>query len=162
MSNWQPPQGQFPPGQMPQGQFPPGQPQPYKPPAASFYGAPPPKSSSAGLWIALAVAGVVLLVCGGGCGALVVVGLNVAEEEIAVQLRDNPKLRDHVGEIESLDMDIIASGAEDDDDVFVYRVKGNKGSGKLTIREGTTDGFDTTVEEATLRLPDGTTVQIVP
>lgn len=153
MSNWQPPQGQFPPGQ----------PQPYKPPATSFYGAPPPqKSSSAGLWIALAVAGVVLLVCGGGCGALVFVGLNVAEEEIAAQVRDNPKLREHVGEIESLDMDIIASGAEDDDDVFVYRVKGSKGSGKLTIREGTTDGFDTTVEEATLRLPDGTTVQIVP
>jgi hypothetical protein len=158
MSNWQPPQGQF-----PQGQIPPGQPQQYRPPASSFYGAAPPqKSSSAGLWIALAVAGAVLLVCGGGCGALVFVGLNVAEEEIAVQLRDNPKLREHVGEIESLDMDIIASGAEDDDDVFVYRVKGSKGSGKLTIREGTSDDFDTIVEEATLRLPDGTTVPIVP
>ena len=114
------------------------------------------------MWIALAIGGVLLMVCGGGCGALVVFGLNVAEEEIIAQLRDNPKLREHIGEIESLDLDIVASGAEDDSDVFVYRVKGNKGAGRLTIREGSNDDFDTIVEEATLRLPDGTEVQIVP
>lgn len=148
MSNWQP-SGQ--------------NPQPYQTPASSFYGPPPPKQGpSAGLWIGLAIGGVLLLVCGGGCVGLVMFGLNVSEEEITAQLRDNPKLREHIGEIQSLDMDIIASGAEDDDEVFVYRVKGDKGSGRLTIREGTNDDFDTIVEEATLRLSDGTEVQIVP
>jgi hypothetical protein len=143
---------------------PPGQPQrPYQPPASSFYGPPPPrKSPSAVVWVALAIGGALLLVCGGGCGALVVFGLNVAEEEIIAQLRDNPKLREHIGEIESLDLDIVASGAEDDEDVFVYRVKGTQGAGRLIIREGSNDDFDTIVEEATLRLSDGTKVQIVP
>ena len=148
MSNWQNPPGQ--------------NPQPYKPPVSAYYGPPPPPKSPAGLWIALVIVGVLLTVCGGGCVALLLFGLNVSEQEIADQLRDNPKLREHIGEIETIDMDIVASGAEDDSDVFVYRVKGNKGKGKLTIREGTGDGFETLVEEAKLRLPDGTEVQIVP
>lgn len=149
MSNWQSPPGQGP--------------YPYKPPAASFYGSgPPPKSSSTGLWIALAISGVLLIVCGGGCVGLVMFGLNISEEEIKAQLQDNPKIREHIGEIESIDMDIVASGAEDDSDVFVYRIKGDKGSGRITIREGAGEGYDTLVEEATLRLPDGTEVKVVP
>ena len=148
MSSWQPPPGQSP--------------HPYKPPASSFYGPPPQPKSSVGLWIAVVVGGVLLLICGGGCVALVVFGLNVAEEEITAQLRDNPKLREHIGEIQSLNMDIVASGAQDDSDVFVYNVKGDKGSGKLTIREGTGNNFETIVEEATLRMPDGTEIKVVP
>lgn len=89
-------------------------------------------------------------------------GKNVGEQEIATQLRDNPNLREHIGEIQSLEMDIIASGAQDDSDVYVYGVQGTKGSGTLTIRESMDADFSTIVEEATLRLPDGTEVQIVP
>ena len=148
MSNWQSPPG-------------PGQ-QPYKPPASSFYGPPQPPKSSAGLWIALAMGGILLLVCGGGCMGLLIFGMNISEQEIITQLRDNPKLREHIGEIQSLNIDLVASSAQDESEVFVYNVKGNKGSGTLTIHEGTSDDFETLVEEATLRLPDGTQVQIVP
>ena len=161
MSNWQPPPGQPPQGPFPPGQFPPGQPRPYQPPASSFYGPPPRPKSQAGVWIALAICGVLLLACGGGCVGVMLFGLNVAEQEMIALLRDNPKLREHIGEIETLDMDMAASLAEEDD-VFVYRVKGNKGSGTLTVQEGMDDDFDTTIESALLRLPDGTKVEIVP
>ena len=103
-----------------------------------------------------------LLVCCGGGALLTWFGKNVGEEEITAQLRDNPKLREHIGEIKNLDMDFVASGAQDDSDVFVYNVEGSKSSGRLTIRESMDDDFSTIVEEATLRLPDGSEVKIVP
>jgi hypothetical protein len=134
------------------------------PPASSYYGPPPtPRKSSAGLWWGLGIGGAVLLLaCGGTCTGLLMFGMNIAEEEIAAQLRDEPKFREHIGELQSLDMDLIASGAEDDDEVFVYKVRGSKGSGKVTIHEGEDDDGNTTVEKATLRLSDGTQVQVVP
>jgi hypothetical protein len=151
MSSWQPPGG--------------SSPSPYQPPpASSFYGPPPPKKpSSPGWWIALAACGaIVVLVCGGSCAGLFIFGKGVAEEEIAAQLRDNPKFREHIGELQSVKIDLVASGAEDKSDVFVYRVEGTKGKGRVTIRESTDDDWNTIVEEATLRLSDGTEVQIAP
>jgi hypothetical protein len=150
------------------GSTPPGSgPSPFSdpgPPASSYYGPPPtPRKSSAALWWGLGIGGAVLLLaCGGTCTGLLMFGMNIAEEEIAAQLRDEPKFREHIGELQSLDMDLIASGAEDDDEVFVYKVRGSKGSGKVTIHEGEDDDGNTTVEKATLRLSDGTQVQVVP
>jgi hypothetical protein len=103
----------------------------------------------------------VLLCCGGAFG-VIAFGVNLLEAEIKDKLRDNPKLREHIGEIQSLDTDLTASMAVDDEDTYRYKVRGTKGSGELTVKQNTDDEGNEVIEEATLRLPDGKTVQIAP
>jgi hypothetical protein len=149
MSSWQPPSGQSA--------------SPYFSPPLSPYDPPPRKPVPKALWWALGGGGaLLLLLCCCSCGGLFMFGMNIAEEEIAVQLRDNPKFREHIGELESIEIDMIASSAQNDAEVFVYRVRGNKGSGRLTVREGSDAEWNTTIERADLRLPDGAQVQILP
>jgi hypothetical protein len=100
--------------------------------------------------------------CCGSVIAVVVFGMNVISTEIGDQVRDNPKFREHIGELQEISVDYTASAAKDDDDTFVYNVKGDQGSGVLTVKSLTDDDFNEQIEEATLRLPDGKKVQIVP
>jgi hypothetical protein len=89
-------------------------------------------------------------------------GLGELERQVADELRDNPRLVAEVGEVQSMDMDVIASGNIDDNDTFVYRVRGTKASGQLTVKHITDDAWNEKVVEATLKLNTGTEVQIVP
>ena len=112
------------------------------------------------LWLVLGGGGIfmVLLCCGGGVGLFAMVR-SYMNAEVKSQLRDNPKLREHVGELETVELDFAGSMAEDDDNTFRYNVRGSKGRGELTVVES---DEDETIVEATLRLPDGTKVQILP
>lgn len=142
---------------------PPGnQPQPYASPGGFQPYSQPPPQSKLWVWVLLAVGGLTALCCCGGGVAVVSFGMNIVTEEVAAHLRDNPKFREHVGELQDMNVDWPASIAEDDDDTFVYGVKGDKGSGKITVKHITNDDGDEEVLEASLRLPDGTKVQIVP
>jgi hypothetical protein len=147
MSNWQPP---------------PGNPQPYQSPQVFQPDAPKPPSSNLWLWILLGLGGLAGVGCCGSVIAVVVFGMNVISTEIGDQVRDNPKFREHIGELQEISVDYTASAAKDDDDTFVYNVKGDQGSGVLTVKSLTDDDFNEQIEEATLRLPDGKKVQIVP
>ena len=148
MSNWSSPPGS-------------GQ-QPYAPPFGVQPYAPKPAGSNLWMWILLGVGGVLGLVCCGGLASMMVLGLNIAAQEVADQVRDNPKFREHIGELQEISMNFTASAAKDDGETFVYSVKGDKGSGTLTCKEKSDDNWQSVVEEATLRLPDGTEVQILP
>ena len=122
---------------------------------------PPPqgkKSSSMIILIVLAVVGggFFLLCCGGSVG-VVMLGMDIAEAEVEAQLRDNPVLRDKLGEMQSCQTNFARSVAENDDDTFVYEVEGTKGSGTLTV---TTD-WDDQITFAKLRLPDGEEIVLV-
>lgn len=148
VSTWQPPSGQ--------------NPQPYAPSGHFAYQPPPPKSSSAWIWVLLGLGGALFLCCGGGVVAVGMFGMNIVAAEVEEQLRDNPKLREHIGEIQSLEFDFVATAAKDDDETFVYNVQGDKGSGTLTVRQTTDEELNEVIEQATLRLKDGKTVEIVP
>lgn len=152
MSTWQPPSGNPQPYVPPQGFQPQGF-QPY---------APKTPGSSLWVWVLLALGGVAGVCCCGGGVGLVMFGMNIVTAEIADELRDNPKFREHIGELQEMDVDYIASAAKDDDETFVYDVKGDKGSGELTVKHVTADDGSEQIVEATLRLPDGKQVQIVP
>jgi len=112
------------------------------------------------LWLVLGGGGLllVLLCCGGGVGLLAFTR-SFKEAEVKEQLRDNPKLREHFGELEKVELDFTASMAEDDDNTFRYNVRGSKDSGELTAIESPDDE---TIVEATLRLKNGTQVKILP
>ena len=127
--------------------------------------APRPSGSRTWLWLLLALGGgglfLVLLCCGGTFG-VITFGVNMIEAEVKDKLRDNAKLREHIGEIQSLDTDFTASMAAEDEDTYRYNVRGTKGSGELTVKQRTDEDGNEVIDEATLRLPDGKTVPIVP
>lgn len=136
---------------------------PYQPPLDPHYGQPQPKRSTAWIWILLllVIGGGGLLMCCGGGGALVYFGLGVMGEEVAEQLRDHPVIQEQLGGIDEIDVDFTASAARDDDEEFVFNVKGPKGSGTLITRTITDDLGNDRVESASLRTSTGT-FEIVP
>jgi hypothetical protein len=122
----------------------------------------PAASSKAWLWVLLVGGALVVLLCGIGGLGVIAFGFNVMTAEIKELVRDNPKLREHIGELETVEMDFVGSMAADGDDTYRYKVRGTQGSGELTVKQHTKDDGDEAIDEATLRLPDGKTIQIVP
>jgi hypothetical protein len=145
LSNWQPNSSSYP--------------SPYGTP-----GTPPPSrgSSKLWLWMVLGVAGLSLFCCCGGGISVVMFGLNVASAEVADELRDNPKFREHIGELQTIKMDLARSAAADDEETFIYNVQGSKGSGVVTIKETTHADGEEEIVNASLRLPTGKQVQLIP
>ena len=94
-------------------------------------------------------------------GGLVYFGFGVLSTEIANELRDNPALREHIGEIQSFDVNFVASAAEEDENVYVYDVVGDKGSGTVTVKSLTDSDGSEEIIWARLRTSDGTTVELV-
>ncbi len=136
---------------------------PYRP-AAHGPGGPQHRRSSAGIIIAI-VAGIGLvgvLVCCGLCGGLGYFGMNVFSEQVANELRDNPILREHIGEIQSFTLNFTATAAHDSEDVFVFDVQGSKGQGVVTAESQTIPDDSEAVISATLRLPTGEVIDLLP
>jgi hypothetical protein len=134
-----------------------GQPQRYDP-----YGPPPRRSSLTWLWVLLGGGMLMMVICCGGGILLTRFVVGVLAVEVKDQLRDNPKIREHIGEITQFDMDFTGSMAAEGDDTYRYNVRGTKGFGELTVRHHTADDGKEVVDEASLRLADGKTVQVVP
>jgi len=101
------------------------------------------------------------LCCGGGVGVMVL-GFAVISTEVRDEIRDNPKFREQIGEVQEFEMDWAGSFADKADDSYRYRVRGSKGSGELTVKRTTGAGGKEEITEAELRLADGTKVQVVP
>jgi hypothetical protein len=115
------------------------------------------------VWVLLGGGGLsAVLCCGVGTFGMMALGANVMEVEVRDQLRDNPKLREHIGEIQSFETDVFGSLAEPGSDSFRYTVRGTLGEGELKVRHVTGEDAKEVVEEANLRLSNGTQVQLVP
>jgi hypothetical protein len=162
----------------------PNQHDPYSPPHSAFqpqsgqspygqgpyaynpYGQQPPPRSGGGmmwLWILLGVGGGMLFFCCGGCGALMMFGFNLEEQELKTRLEDNPVIVEHIGKIVSLETKYGKSFAEDDPNMFFYHIVGTIGEGELVVQE---EGFsfeeETKIEWAKLRLESGEEFDVLP
>lgn len=140
----------------------PYQPAPYAPVPPTQ---PPQKSGSSMFWLLIGlgvVGGGVLLVCCGGAASVFVFGTRVMGKQVAEALRDNPVIREHIGEIQSCDVDFTASAAQEGQDTMVFNVKGSKGSGTLIADTDSSDPDSETVRSAKLRLPDGREFIVIP
>jgi hypothetical protein len=129
---------------------------PYPPPLS-----PQPRKKSKVIWIVLGtllLGGVVVCAC---CGGFVCLGFGVMSTQIANDLRDNPAMRQHVGEIQSFKCNIIASAAEEDEDTFVFDVVGDKGTGTVTVKSMTDADGNEEIIWARLRTSDGSTIDLV-
>jgi hypothetical protein len=124
----------------------------------------PARQGSAWKW--LVGGGVVFLlgflVCCGGSVALLRFGFGVMTVEVQDQLRDNERVRQHIGEIKEFEIDWSRSFADEDDDTYTYRVKGDKGSGTMKVKHITNDEGNEEIVSASLRLDSGQTIEIAP
>jgi hypothetical protein len=154
-------------GQSPQPGFPSGRPGQFGfPPSA-----PPPKKSGAKGCILAAVGGVVLLLV--GCCVAAWLGWNYIQGEvgrqIAEQLKDTQAMQENIGEVSSIEMELMKSAqltqdAQADDpekQIFFFNVQGSKGSGELVVETKQTGG-PVEILKAELKLPDGRTVPVAP
>lgn len=115
--------------------------------------------SSCLFWtLGCAVVGVVMMfVCCGGIGYF---GINLMTSEVQAELRDHPQIREHLGELSSVRLNLFKSMAHDGEDIWVYDLTGAKGKGEITIHHVTDESGDEAFHSATLRLSDGQTIQI--
>lgn len=105
---------------------------------------------------------VVALLCGGCCAGFGYWGFNRITTEVRDDLADNEVILEHVGAIESFEMLYPESFARSESEVFVFRVSGDKGSGKITAKSVTGDDGLEYVESGTLVLDNGETYELIP
>ncbi len=130
------------------------------------FSAPRRKRTSTGC-IVVVVVGVFLVlmtVCCGGVGLVSYFGLTLITDEVEGDLRDNPVIAEHIGSIQSFEMDWGGSFVEEeDDDTFVFRIRGSKASGIVTVVcEDTGNAEIAEVVSGTLQVDSGETYDLFP
>jgi hypothetical protein len=103
--------------------------------------------------------GLCLLVC---CGGFVHFGFGLTAEQVRNKLEADQRFVQHVGQVQSFSVDYIASFSDDEDDVFVYNVKGSKWSGRVTVKHETDDEGDEQIVWARFTLASGEKVELTP
>lgn len=102
---------------------------------------------------------VVALAAGGGYLAFQK-GMEMMAEQASDAIRDDPSIKEHIGEIESLEVDLKATSAlkqktGEEKAVFVFEIVGSKGKGRVAVtmaKEPKPGGIFTA---ATLTMEDG-------
>ncbi len=105
--------------------------------------------------------GVFSVICGVlCCGGLAYFGFNLMATELEVAIRDNAQVREHIGDLQSVSLNFMKSIADDDDDTWVYNLKGSKAQAEMIVNQTTGDSGDEVFHSAKLRLADGTMIDI--
>ncbi len=97
-----------------------------------------------------------------GGWAMIRFGFNVFASEVEADLRDNPVIVEHLGRIEEIEVDFSASITTEGDDDFVFRARGTKGSGLLSVTCVTNDDGVEEVIAGTIQLDSGETLDLFP
>lgn len=120
---------------------------------------PPPRRSGNRLLIGCLIAAVIgVLVCCGGGFMLFRVGSSMMGDMIRGEVQNSPTIVEHIGDIQSLQMNIGATGEEAQQaepgqaSPLVFDIVGDRGSGQLIVFQGGPGGA---IESAVLVLPDG-------
>ena len=89
-------------------------------------------------------------------------GLGVTAEQVRHKLEADPRFVQHVGQVQEFNVDYLGSFSDEEDDVFVYNVKGSKWSGRVTVKHETDDEGDEQIVWARFTLPSGEKVELKP
>jgi len=121
----------------------------------------PPKKSSLKFWLILfGVLGTftLLLCCGGPIGAFYW-SIGFLEKTVDTRLRDNPVVREHLGEIEPVSYNFQATGETGQTEgqgILVFDAKGSKSSGLIKVRLAGDQ-----IIWAELEMPSGETFELI-
>ena len=103
----------------------------------------------------ICVAGLVVCFTASACGLL-----DEFERQVAEDIKANPVIVNHNGEITAIEVDWTATGEEPDEDVFVFNLTGTKGNGTLTAECITVDADHEDVVSGSLQIPSGETIDL--
>lgn len=108
-----------------------------------------------------------LLAVGALLIALIVIGLlmmgwSLFTEQAQTALQQQPDVAEHIGHIQSMDVDLVASSEYDDSDTFVFRLSGDRGKGRVRARFISTDADTETLGEGELTLASGRVIRFGP
>ncbi len=106
------------------------------------------------------IAGFVFLIVV-GIGGLAFWGWNLFADQAKVALNKNSVIRQYIGQIEQIEVDLIATGNEEGEDVFVFRIEGPKGTGVVTAEFVTIDADAEEIRSGSLQLPTGETYDLL-
>jgi len=117
--------------------------------------------SSTGCLIAVGVAVVLVAACGYIGWTY---GIGMLEETVRTELRDNPVMREHLGEIQEVAFAVMRTGRTGHADALAFDVSGTKGRGELVVlmADEADEESGNMIGAASLRLPSGETVQLFP
>jgi len=124
----------------------------------------PEKSSSTCLILGFVFGGVgaAVLLCGGCCVGLVFVGLNQIGSEIQTDLAGNEVIQEHIGNIQTFEMDKWKSIEHANEDVYVFRITGPNGSGTIEAECIADDEGTYHVQSGELKMDSGETFDLFP
>ena len=102
------------------------------------------------------------LLCGGACVGVFNWALDDTTRTVRDGLTDNPVIREHIGEVQSFKMQKWASIMHDEEEVYIFRVEGNLGSGTITAYCWTDEEGDDYAYAGELALDSGETFELIP
>lgn len=82
-------------------------------------------------------------------------------EEVKIQLNSIPLIQDHIGEINSIEIDLSETGLLDNPDTFVFQIEGNKSNGVTYINLKTDTEIGQKIISGTLYLPSGESFKLL-
>lgn len=135
-------------------------------PYAGSFGpqAPPPRRSSAWMWIVggLGLGGLLLCGC---CGGFFMFGMSQVETFLRQESEGHPAMAQHIGEIKSMSANLTKMGEESQKrgngaNVIVYDVKGTNGDGQLLGEQSRNPQPGGFFDKIDLRLPTGEEISI--
>lgn len=88
-------------------------------------------------------------------------GVDIIAEQVKVDIRDNPVILEHLGNLQTLELDLKATAAASGEDVYVFQATGTKGKGEIRATVVTVSDTER-VKEGTLRLESGATHDLFP
>lgn len=80
---------------------------------------------------------------------------NVFQEQAIQSLQANAVINEHIGQITKWTFDAKRTGEEEGDDVFVFAIEGEKGSGSVVAEFVTVDADNERIDSGVLKLPSG-------
>jgi len=132
-------------------------------------GVPPPRKSNAWIWILgiIGVGGLAMVICCGIGGYLLFnVGMGAITQELKNEVAGDPNVERHLGEIEDLSVDLMASGEETEKRgrgarVLVFNAQGSDGKeAKFVVEQSRTPQPGNMFDKIDLRLSTGEDISI--
>lgn len=112
-------------------------------------------------YVILGITGFGFLMTVACCGGFAFWGWGLFTDQAEAALNRNPIIQRHIGDIEDIDTDFVATGNEENEDVYVFRISGPKGSGTVTAEFLTVDAETEEVVSGTLELSTGETYDLM-
>lgn len=91
---------------------------------------------------------------------LVIFAINIFLDQAKEEISENLVLQSHVGEIESIDFELMKTADAGGDDTFVFTVTGSKASGLVFADFVTLETEEEEMRNGTLTLEDGTSYSL--